>query len=97
MHIPSSTVRQASMKSLHVGSANVSSDQCDTSEDWHVGMSPCQMSRFLQNEDAQFHHWIYLEITFSGKKMKWFWKQAAVVNMKLSLPLLVHLLNKLKQ
>lgn len=59
------------MKFLCVSSANVSSDQCDTSEDWHVGMNPCQMSRLLQNESAQFHHRIYLKIMSFGNRLKW--------------------------
>lgn len=45
------------------------------------------MSRLLQNESAQFHHWVYFEMIF--------WKQAEVVNTKLSL-LLDHLLSKEK-
>jgi len=77
------------MKSLHISSASTSSDQCDTSADWHTGMSPCQMSRLLQNESVQFHHRTYLKLISFGNKLKWFWKQAEVVNVELSLPLLV--------
>lgn len=61
--------------------------QCDTSEDWHTG------NEFLSKEQ------VITKCTISPQDLfqdHLFWKQAEVVNMKLSLLLLDHLLSKEK-